>query len=257
MDKENEVVEGQEVETISPETTDTPESSSEIESPAGEVDKDLAEWARNKGFSEEELANPAVLKAAKMAQNAEGFVGKQAQAAEPASDGDFDLDALIDEVMGDSATPETKREAAKTLDRIDESQLTDAERATLDVLREEARIEARKIIAPYESDLRKKQYKLELDGLVKEFGQDVIKNAPAILAKTSQGIPLRDATLSVLNEVLIKQALNKGVEQGKESKAKEISQQVEQSKKADSVTPVEFDKLSLEEQKRVLQQLQT
>jgi len=237
-----------------PEAEKAPEVATDIESPAVEVDKDLSEWATNKGYSEDDLKDDKVQKAIKMAYNAEKMIGKSNPTqAEEASDGD--LDKLLEEILGESATPETRQEAVKTIEGLDESKLSDADRATLELLKAEARTEARKVIAPYESELRKKQMRTELEGLHKEFGDDVIKNAPAILAKTKTGTSLRDATISVLNETILKQALSKGVEQGKEIKAKEISQQVEQSKKADSGVLPDYDKLSLDEQRKVLEAL--
>jgi hypothetical protein len=254
-DKETQV-EGQEL--ASPETIETPASDPETtESPTGEVDKDLSDWATNKGYSEEDLQNPAVLKAVKMAKNAESFVGKPA-ANESDSADDVDVDALLNDLFNEGSSPVQKEEAAKSLGKIDESTLSEADRATLAILREEARKEAKAVFAPYESELRKQSYRAELDSLTKEFGPDVIKKAPQILAKTKTGTSLRDAVISSLMEDRLKAERSNGISEGKQIKAREIAQQVEQPKKTGSNPSTdEFNKLSLAEQEQVLIALQS
>lgn len=256
-------VEGQEVISTSPETTETPASSPNEESPAPEasaeeVDKDLTDWALNKGYSEDELQNPAVMKAVKMAKNAESFVGKQTPADQSASE-DVDIDRLLDEMLGEGRTPEAETKVAEVLGDIDPSQLSPEEQRVLAILERRAELagekRAREIIAPYESDLRKKQYKVQIDGLVGQYGPDVIKNAPAILEKAKTGMSLEDATVLVLNAQQLKKAQSSGFTEGKETKAKEITQQVEQSKKTDSGPVADFNSLSLSEQKEVLAKL--
>lgn len=248
-DSEN-VVEGLAPEQA-PETTESPEVADKDESPAeepsSEVDSDLAEFATNRGYSAEDLKDEKISKALKMAHdNQKALHTKAAPVEEPA---DNELDRFLDEMLGDNHTEADVQKTQEVLAEIDPEKLGPDERALLKHLEDRAEAKARAIIAPYEADLRKKQYKSDMESLVKEYGEDVIHQAPAILAKVKTGIPLREATQSVLLDGMLKKATSSGVEKGKQIKAQEITQQVEQTKKADAKLSLEdFNKLSSSEQ---------
>lgn len=254
MDDKDVPVEGQEV--TPPQTEEAPNVVDEETSPAP-ADKELTEWATNKGYSADDLQDEKVQKAVKMAYNAEKFVGKTNQPAEPEED--VDIDKMIDDLLGDTPTPEVK--TPEVIRGIDREKLPPDERAAFDAIvseaKRQAKEEARSVIAPYESELRKRTYRQELDSLHKEFGDDVLRKAPQILSKVKDGSKLRDATISTLAEDLIKKSRQSGIATGKQMKAQEVSQKVEQQKKADSGVITDFNKLSLAEQREVLIKLQS
>lgn len=231
-----------------PETEKTPEVVQETESPI-EVDKDLTEWATNKGYSEDDLKDEKVQKAVKMAMNAEQFAGrKQSQSAEVE---EMNLDEFLDSLI---TTEEPKSETVTETD-IDLDKLSPAEKAVLSAIEKRAEDRARAVIAPFERERQKLAMKLEFTRLTNEYGEDFTKNAPDILKKmkSSPGISAEDATVAVLAKQLINKGRQAGFKAGEKAKETQVQQQVERTKKSTSSFSLdEFSKLSVDEQEKIL-----
>lgn len=253
-DKEVQIPEGQEV--TPQQEQETPEVAANNESPTEEVDKDFSEWATNKGYSEDDLKDEKLSKALNMARNAEKFAGKAKSQPQEESDDDVDIDKYLDELLGDNATPEKNQRLADAASDVDFSQLKPEEQALLKRIEDNAARRAEEKLAPYISQMRKQEYRAKIDALAKEYGDDVIKRAPEILTKVASGSSLEDATIAVLAKDLIKSSRNKGIEQGKQQKAQEIVQKVEQQKKADNEVITDLNELPIAEHRDVLKRLQ-
>jgi len=253
MDDKDIIVEGQVQET--PTTTESPEVVDETSSPA-DADKEIAEWATNKGYSDEDFANEKTAKALKMAFNAEKLAGKQGTKQESvSSDDDIDIDKLLDEILGSGQSKETQHTVQPEGD-LDFSKMSPEEQRIIQMLDRRAEEKARAMFAPIEREAQARRYKNELSDLQKEFGNDVIKFAPQILRKVSEGSKLRDATVVTLMETKLKQSTQAGIAKGKEIKSQEIKQQVEEVKKANtSFSMKDYDKLSAAEQKSILNEM--
>ena len=262
-DKENPVVEGQETEaqaTESPKTTESPDVDTQsTDSPASDsADKELAEWASNKGYSEEDLANEKTAKALKMAMNAERMPRTQTAEKSAEDEGDTDIDALLNEILGDESSPQDNKAAANYLGGIDVNNLTPEQKADLDRLNSiiEGAVNAK--LGPLQKQFRQQQYKSELESLRKEFGDDVIKKSPDILKRVKEGSKLRDAVVSVLMEDKLKEARSSGFKEGKQALEKAIREKTEDVKKTEvqpKVSPETLRDLPLAEHEQLLRDL--
>jgi len=254
-DKEIVAPEGQ-VEESTPTEQDTPEVATQTESPVEETDKDLTEYAANKGYSEDDLANEKTAGALKMAMNAEKMAGKATVKQDEPSE-DEDLDKYLDELLGGDKSPETAQKVAEQVGNLDVSNLNSQEQAVIKQLEDRAYQKAMEAVAPLQSQMRKQQYRTEIKALTEEFGKDVIKQAPAILKKAAITGNLRDATVVVLMESQLKKATSAGIETGKKAEQQAVRQQTQEVKK--TIAPKisdEWADLSIEEQEAVLIKLQ-
>jgi len=244
---------------LAPETIEQSSEVDSTESPVVETDKDLTEWATNKGYSEDDLSDPKVAKAIKMAKNAESFAGKQTAQKQEEPQDDVDVDKWIEDLLGSQDEPEVQKQPYQTLPGFDLSNLSPQDKQALDLIKAEARKEAQAAMAPALAQARKADMAKQFNSLKEEYGDDFTKNAKEILTKLkeSPGTSLKDATRSILLDKLLKGSLTKGINKGKQIAKQEVAEQVETVKKTDTKSlQNEFDKLSADEQESILLEMQ-
>jgi len=255
MDDKDTNVEGQDLQ--SPETSTSPEVDDLQPSSTDEVDKDTSEWARNKGYSDDSLRNPDVLKAIKMAKNAESFVGKRGEKQEELESLD-DLDKYLDDILSEKSTTQ-KISNTQSQPGIDLSNMSSQERAVFDMLRNEAKKAALEEIGPIQSELQKQRIRGDYDRLAKEYGDDFVHNSKEILVKMrdNPNISLDDAAKTVLIDKLLKRRTSEGIEKGRQLKTDEIKQQTEVAKRTnvERLTMDKFKDLSSSEMEAVIKEL--
>jgi hypothetical protein len=258
-DKELPVTEGQ-AEESAPTEEAAPEVADENESPVEETDKDLTDWATNKGFNPDDLADEKLAKAIKMAKNAESMAGKATQKqSEPE---DEDLDKYLDSLLADESPSTDAPTLAEDISKIDVSKLTPQEQSVLKQIQDGAATAAEKkamaAIAPLQAQLRKQQYRAEYKRLHKEYGDDFAKKSPEIFQKMQGGASMEDAAFLVLGKDLIKKSRSQGIETGKKTEQQTIRQTTQEVKKTvmPKVTVDDLKDLPIEEHQRILEGLQ-